>query len=55
MPPPPQAIRAGKAAHDKAKKLKRGDSEVSPPPQALVVAAKAEFDGARKARNKAQE
>ncbi len=48
-----QAVRAGKAASDKAKKSKRTEGEDSPP--AEVVAAKAAFEVARKARNEAQE
>ena len=48
-----QAVGAGKAASDKAKKSKRMEGDDSPP--AEVVAAKAALNEARKDRNEAQE
>ena len=48
-----QAVGAGKAASDKAKKSKRTEGDDSPP--AKVIAAKAALDVAQKARNKVQE
>ena len=48
-----QAVGAGKASSDKARKSKMTEGDESPP--AEVVAAKAALDIARKARNKAQE
>ncbi len=48
-----QAVRAGKATPNKAKKSKKGEGDKSPP--AMVVAAKAALDEAQKSRNKMQE
>ena len=48
-----QAVRASKAAPEKAKKLKKAKGDKSP--QAAVVAAKAALNGTQKARNDVQE
>ena len=47
-----QAVGAGKATQDTAKKSKKAEGDESPP--AKVVAAKAAIDEVRKARNETQ-
>ncbi len=49
---PQKAVGAGKAAPDKAKKLKKAEGDESP--HAIVLAAKAALKDAQKARNEVQ-